>query len=172
MLFGRATIVSDYVLPITPKSERILVAVKTTDEPKLTANVEKWMKTEPDAKPRQYKEHLVWEIVNADTEVAAAPQKKSTVALAKKQEDQEDDEEDSREHLLPNSAVTVAHGELLVASHYDFLTKMLDQLAQREQLVDSNEYRLVKTESIACRATRSAPKLFHAPTKNIGAPTN
>ena len=42
--------------------------------------------------------------------------------------------------MLPNSAVTVAHGQLLVATHYDFLTKILDaELPNREQLVNSIE---------------------------------
>ena len=40
----------------------------------------------------------------------------------------------------------MAYGQLLVASHYDFLTKMLDDLADREQLSHSNEFQLVKAQ--------------------------
>ena len=38
LLGGRATVVSDYLLPITPKSERMLVAVETTNEKELAAD--------------------------------------------------------------------------------------------------------------------------------------
>ena len=41
VLGGRATVVSDYLLPITPKSERLLMAIQTTDEKKLAATIEK-----------------------------------------------------------------------------------------------------------------------------------
>jgi hypothetical protein len=160
LLFGHATIVTDYVLPITPKSERLLVAIKSTDETKLAANVEKWMKSDPDAKARDYKGHVVWEITNDDTQLAADGKAPPAVALAKKKDDAEDDEEDAREHMLPSSAVTVAHGQLLVASHFDFLTKMLDDLAQREQLLDSNEYHLVKTEVDRLAAGKACAQAF------------
>ena len=104
------------------------------------------MKTDPDAKRREYKGHIIWEIINADTDVAMVVVENHPAFAMAKQEEDEDAEEDTRERMLPNSAVTVAHGQLLVASHYDFLTKMLDQLADREQLVDSNEYHLVIAE--------------------------
>jgi hypothetical protein len=164
LLSGRATIAFDYLLPITPKSERMLVAVNTIDETKLAANIEKSMKTDPDAKLREYKGHVIWEITNADAEAATAVKK------AKQKADKEDDEEDAREHMLPNSAITVAHGQLLVASHYDFLTKMLDALSEREQLVDSNEYRLVKTELDGLSAGKACAEAFSRTDEDFRAP--
>jgi hypothetical protein len=144
LLGGRATIVSDNLLPITPQSERLLVGVETIDEKTLAANIEKLMKAEPDAKLREYKGHVIWEIVNADadTDVAAGGKRP---ASTKAKQDEDEEEENARQHMLPNSALTVAHGQLLVASHYAFLTNMLDELSKREQLVDSNEFQLVKT---------------------------
>ena len=54
----------------------------------------------------------------------------------------------SAEHVLfPNVAVTVAHGHLFVASHYDFLTKVLGKEEARvkpgDTLADSIEYQQV-----------------------------
>ena len=148
-------VVSDYLLPITPQSERIIVAVETSNSKKLAANIEKQMKADQDATRREYKGHVIWEIINADDQPAIAPVKKKA---AKQKEDE--DEESAREHLLPNSAVTVAHGQLLVASHYDFLTKMLDELAEREQLVDGNEYHLVKTELDYLSGGKACAEIF------------
>jgi hypothetical protein len=122
----------------------MLMGVETTNQKALAATIEKSMKTDPDAKRREYKNHVIWEIINADTDVAmVVVENHPAFAMAKPEEDE--NAEDTRERMLPNSAVTVAHGQLLVATHYDFLTKMLDDLDQREQLVDSNEYHLVKT---------------------------
>jgi hypothetical protein len=145
LLGGRATVVSDYLLPITPKSERLMVAVETTNEKGLAETIEKQMKTDPDAKRREYKDHIIWEIVNPETDVAMVVIENHPAFAVGKQEEDED-EGDVRERTLPNSAVTVAHGHLLVASHYDFLTKMLDQISEREQLANSNEFQLVKSE--------------------------
>ncbi len=49
------------------------------------------------------------------------------------------------DRLLPHAAVTAAHGHLLIASHMDFLLKILPQLAERERLARDIDYRLVNT---------------------------
>jgi hypothetical protein len=54
-------------------------------------------------------------------------------------------EEEQEVRLLPHAAVTAAHGHLLIASHLDFLLKILPQLAQREQLARDVDYRLVNS---------------------------
>ncbi len=145
LLGGRAIVVSDYLLPITPKSERMMMGVETKDEKGLAATIEKSMKTDPDAKRHEYKDHIIWEITNPEADVAmVVVDDHPAFALGKQEEDE--DEGDVRERTLPNSAVTVAHGQLLVASHYDFLTKMLDDIAERNQLANSNEFQLIKTE--------------------------
>ena len=123
LLGGRATIVSDYVLPITPKSERMLFGVEDQRE-RLAAKIEKSMKTDRRPAPRiqrtrhlgnHQRRHRCRRSRRSRTPgLAPWPRKKKTTRGA-------------RERMLPNSAVTVAHGQLLVASHYDFLIKMLDQ---------------------------------------------
>jgi len=46
--------------------------------------------------------------------------------------------------LLPNAAVTVAAGHLLIASHLDFLKKVLEKREERFSLAKSVEYRMVQ----------------------------
>ena len=107
VLGGRATVISDYLLPITPKSERLLMAIQTTNPKKLADTIEKQMKTDPDAKRREYKEHIIWEIINPESDVAMVQiDDHPAFALGKQEEDE--NEEDVRERTLPNSAVTVA----------------------------------------------------------------
>jgi hypothetical protein len=46
--------------------------------------------------------------------------------------------------LLPNAATTVADGHLLIASHYDFLERILKGINARESLARSIEYKSVQ----------------------------
>jgi len=117
------------------------------------------MKTDPDAKRRDYKDHVIWEIINEGTDVAMVViEDHPSFAMAKQEEDE--DQEETHERMLPNSAVTVAHGQLLVATHYDFLTKMLDDLDAHEQLINSTEYHLVKADLEYLTQGQSCAQVF------------
>ena len=63
----------------------------------------------------------------------------------KKSEDDEDDE-DVQPHLLPHRAVTVANGQLMIASHFDLLKKVIAPEKKPELLVDDAAYKLVDEE--------------------------
>jgi hypothetical protein len=140
-LGGRATVLSDYLLPITPKSERMLFAIDVKDAGALAATIEKSMKTDPQAKRHDFNGHVIWEIVN---EEAALPM--ITIENHPSFAPGGEDEEEPEKRMLPNSAVTVAFGQLFVATHYDFLTKVLSTVPERQQLSQSLEYRLVRED--------------------------
>jgi len=50
---------------------------------------------------------------------------------------------DEKEHVLPNSAVCVAYGQLMVASDIEYLKYLLGGFGQRELLTNSGDYQLV-----------------------------
>jgi len=52
-------------------------------------------------------------------------------------------EEKEKEHVLPNSAVCVALGQLMMASDIDFLRELLAGFGQREMLISSDGYKQV-----------------------------
>ena len=68
-LGNRITIISDVQLPITPKSERMLFAVETTNEKQLADVIQSWMETDPDTQRREINGHVVWEIVDEKAEL-------------------------------------------------------------------------------------------------------
>lgn len=143
-LGNEVIVLSDYNLPITTKSERMLFAVKATNEKVLTQTVAKWMKSDPDARRREYKDYVIWEMVEPQANVPMVTIEGSPSFGGGA--DDEEEEEEERERLLPNSAVTVAHGHLMVASHIDFLVKVLDKHDQRDQLVSSTDRQIVKSD--------------------------
>lgn len=138
----RVTMISDYTLPITPKSERIVFAVKATDPAALAKTIEKTMKSDPDAHLVQFGKHAIWEIVERPAGKNQPPELQfdgfdqidtGAVIVQPKRK-------------LPNSAVAVANGQLYVATHIDFLKKVLTPREPRETLAEAFDYKLVMSE--------------------------
>ena len=59
----RVTMVTDYKLPITTTSERLLFAIEVKDEKAVAKAMEKCLKNDPTAKKRLVDGRVIWEIV-------------------------------------------------------------------------------------------------------------
>ena len=144
----RVTMVTDYKLPITTTSERLLWAIETKNAAAVAKAIEKCVKNDPTIKKRTIAGHVVWEIV--EEEDTGAPQLKIDVpSLTPKKEDgkskpdEKDDDQDKENHFLPHGAITVAHGQLFIASHIDFLEKTLAPLDANRRLATQPEFQKV-----------------------------
>lgn len=132
----RATLLTDYRLPITPKSERLAVAIELTDVKTVAATIDKAMSADPDAKKRTFEGHVIWEILNESESDKLEVKIDGAGALGH-------DEEDEPKRSLPNSAVCVANGQLIIASHVDFVVDMLKKAPGSTSLADSADYKIV-----------------------------
>lgn len=139
-LAGRATMITDYELPITPTSERLLYAVETRDETKVADAIRRIMEKDKTMRKLEYGGHVIWEAIPG-----AGPPAKPKVELGgvpplgpppKPQAP-------PPPRVLPTAAMTVAHGHLLVASHVEFLKKVLDHGKKPDPLADRLDYKLV-----------------------------
>jgi len=162
----RVSMFSDYKQPITPTSERLLFAIETTDPAKVAATIEKSMKNDPTAQRVEYQGSVIWEVIE---EAAAKPRPRIQLhglGGLEPFEDELEDEELLEERLLPHAAVTVANGHLLVASHIDFLRKVLDTQGGRDSLAQSIDYRRVdarlKQLAIPAKCARMFARLDEA----------
>lgn len=135
----RVTVLTDYQLPISSDSERLLYAIEATDPEKVLSAAEKIMQVEVrDGRARRHSlgDHIVWEMIAA--EEAARPDQPGGRKLPPPDEFEDefgeelDEEESGSELLLPRAAVTVAHGQLFIASHLDFLLKVLNTAEQAD----------------------------------------
>jgi len=142
-LGNRITMISDLQLPITPKSERVMFAVDTKDEKHLAEVIKDWMETDPDTRKREIAGHIVWEIVDEQAELPMVTIENSPLDDLSQPEEEMEEEERA---LPPNSAVTVAYGQLMVATHIDILTKVLTEYENGPKLADSPEYLRVTAE--------------------------
>lgn len=137
----RATIVTDYTLPITPTSQRKLVAIEARNPDALAAAVQKSMQGDPRVKERQIGEHIVWEILAEDE-----PQLELDIKGPDEAEQQPAAEVGANGAGVPNSAVTVAKGHLFVSSHIGLLEKILEQKEGQPKMGELSDYRLVQGE--------------------------
>ncbi|MHB0955735.1 MAG: hypothetical protein ACYC0X_05080 [Pirellulaceae bacterium] len=143
----RASIITDCRRPITPESERLLFAIELTNPEAVQETINKAFEADPDAEKREFEGHVIWEIVTNDVPVevdeiqiegvgvfdpfAAGPEPEHVEAEADKK-------------ILPNSAITVAHGHLMVASHLDFIMELLKRPLGSEVLTEAADYQLVQ----------------------------
>jgi hypothetical protein len=145
----RITIVTDYDMPIGVKSERSIFAIEATNEQALAATLEKWMSKEPDVVRRAEGQFVIWERVPEQVDVShpgidVLPPGFERVTTETDKQADEDDEQVER--VLPNSAVCVALGHLMMASDIEYLREVLEGFAQRERLASSLDYQQVVEE--------------------------
>lgn len=142
----RATFFTDYRLPISPQSERWMLAIELTNPAQVARTLDKVMESDPDAKRRVIGKQTVWEIVEvADTEEVeeldiAGPGLSGSKSAAPKRGRDEDEAEEEVNPLFKHVALSVAHGNLLVASHVDFLEGLLNQSGTGVALGATRDY--------------------------------
>jgi hypothetical protein len=140
----RCAVASDHESPIDPDCERMLIAIETSN-PEAVANViSKGMTSEADVRKVEAGGHVIWETVQA----AAAPEKTAGAAdgddaagrrRARQRERQEKDT------VWPNLSVAVAHGHIFLASHRDFLERVLAN-PRTSSIIEDGGYQKVASE--------------------------
>jgi hypothetical protein len=149
-LDDRIVVISDYVLPITTTSERLLFAVKVRNPQQVAAAMKKLLKDDPTIRGRKFEGLDIWETVEQeemdlpeppDIELPnLTPEKKKPVGRKGRSFRGEDEEE---QPLLPHASVTVCYGHLLIASHYDYLVDILKRSKKPDPLANCMDYRVV-----------------------------
>lgn len=139
----RICVLTDYQTPITTTSERLLFAVEAKDEKAVALAISKMFKNDKEMRQRKFDKYVIWESV--PEEKAPVPEISLDIPLLQPEQPGRAPEPQGREKtLLPNAALTVANGQLLIASHYDFLTKILKQVDERETLAKSIEFQIIQ----------------------------
>lgn len=140
------TVASDYRLPITPDSERLMVAIELTNAAAVKATINKAMGRDPDVRKIQFGEHIIWEILDPTaTEAASTVTLKIDGPFGPFGGDLDDDEEEIEEEkpVFPNSAVTVAYDRLIWTSQVDFAKELLTPPAAGDSLLASADFQAI-----------------------------
>ena len=133
---------TDYHLPIRTDSERWLVAVEISDDAVVADTVKKAFEHDPTAKRRIAEGHVIWEIIRDNSEIEA-PTLTVEGAGFVATEAAPVETESAR---LPNSAITVWHGHLVVASHVDAVVDLMKKGANPSAgLAEAADFNQVQT---------------------------
>ena len=148
-LGSQVTIITDFEMPITTTSERILIAIEVKNEAAVAKAVEKLLEADDTVVLRALpgREGLqIWETVPPEDKpldfqidlgaLPVIPGEGPTVPAPG-----EEDEEGPG--LFPNAAVTVANGQLYIASHLDFLVKILQEREERDTLASAVDFQII-----------------------------
>ncbi|MCA9246441.1 MAG: hypothetical protein KDA42_04975 [Planctomycetales bacterium] len=149
----RCTVFSDYELPISPKCERMVFAVETTNAEALAATISKAMNNDPDARELKFEGYQIWEIIDQEEELPTVEIELPTFGA-------QPEEKKEEKKKLPNSAVCVAHGQFFIATHVEFLKKVLVSTKDREKLANSYDFQLVMKEVDALAAGENCSRIF------------
>ena len=138
----RATVAVDNKVPVTPQSQRIMIAVELTNPAAVARTLDKAMETDPNAEKREFKGKTIWEMVEEE-EPDFALNIDGPPGLGPFGDDPIEEEEKNRP-ILPNSAITVAHGHLIFATHIDFIRDLLTDVKEGQSLSESADHQAVK----------------------------
>jgi hypothetical protein len=139
----RATLLSDYRLPITTKSERLAVAIEVNNAVAVAKAINKIMESDPNANRHQVGKHTIWEIVNGDSTVEVDEINIEGAGFTSTAVTAKDPAEEKEKPMIPNSAVTVAYGHLIIATHLDFVRDLLKDPVPEQALSDAADFQLV-----------------------------
>lgn len=140
------TLVTDYELPITPKSERFMIVVEIKDEKAIAATVEKFMKADPNATSSEFEGKQIWEIHEPEADIPEID-----IAVADDLDELLDapeaggtlEDEPLGGGALASSAVCVTDNYLFISSHADFLKKVLAQENADDKLLAAGDFQEV-----------------------------
>lgn len=140
----RITLLTDNSLPIDLKSERLLFAIEVTSPEKVKDTIDKMMQVDPNARLVTLDTgEKIWEIVNEDPTVASAvPELNFDDGgdLGVEDDSAGDDDEGPK---LPNSAIGVINGHLIVSSHVEFISEVAKNFQEKKSLGTSRDYQAV-----------------------------
>lgn len=140
----RCAMVSDHDAPIDPDCERMLIAIETSDPEAVAAVIAKGMATEADVRKVEAGGHVIWETVKP----AAVPEQTAGLAggddaAGRRPSRQRGRQQD--ETVWPNLSVAVAHGHIFLASHRNFLERVLSN-PRTSSIVEDGGYQDVAAE--------------------------
>jgi hypothetical protein len=141
----RVMLVTDYNLPITVKSERFMIAIEIKDEKAIAATVEKFMKSDPNATSSEFEDKLIWEIHETEADIPEIDIAVSDDldALLEDSAETATTDDGLAGTALSSSAVCVTDNHLFIASHADFLKKILSKESQDNKLAKAGDFQEV-----------------------------
>jgi hypothetical protein len=140
----RATLLTDITVPVHLKSERQMVFIEVTNPQLVAKTVEKAFKDDPAATKRVFKNQAIWEIKQEETlaEDEELMIEGAGFVKADKPKDGKAEEEEDKP-VLPNMAVTVFEGHLVVSTHMSFVEQLVTRAKDPINIAKMDDFKRV-----------------------------
>lgn len=143
-LGDRITLLTDNSLPIDIKSERLLFAIEVKSPEAVKKTIDKMMQVDPNAQEVTLDTgEKIWKIVNENPAFAEAVPDIMLDDGGELGLSGDEEEQDQDGPKLPNSAIGVINGHLLVASHVEFIAEVAKNFKAKESLNSAADYQAV-----------------------------
>ncbi len=156
----RITMVTDYDVPITTKSERFLFAVEITNAQAITKTVEKFMRSDPNATQTEFEGQVVWAIQEAQDDMHELDISMSELDLLDEAPATKAAAGGEAKPPLPTSAVCVTGSHLFIASHIEFMKEILSKKVAQDTLGTAGDYREVEAALAKLLPGEAAARCF------------
>jgi hypothetical protein len=145
----RGTVISDVLQPVDERSERMLIAIELKDSALVAKTVAKFFKDDPTARRKMFEGIEIWEIQNEQTAASDGPMLSIEGTDFVTADVKKDDEEEEDKKKLPNMAVTVFDGHLVIGTHVDYVQKMITNVkAEGPNLKELDDFKRVNTRLV------------------------
>lgn len=152
----RVMIFSDYSLPITTDSERLLMAIEVKNEEAVAGGIRKLMEQDRNHVKSVINGVVAWEV--AEDKAAALPKIDLDIPFAQVEAPKVEKKKDKK--MLSGKALAVTKGYILVASNNEILRRVLDPQAGEGSLANSVDYQLVRDAMLRLGATNASCQTF------------
>lgn len=167
----RVTMISDVRLPIAIDSERLLFAIEVNNPEIIAKTVQKAFEGDPQARRRVMKdekgqEHIILEIISEEEtslETELTIEGAEFVAVA--------EEEEEEQPLLPNMAITVFNGHLMIATHLDFLEETINKTVTATPTLEKDADYVRVNDSLTRLGSKTDSFRFYSQTSETFRPT-
>jgi hypothetical protein len=158
----RATFLSDNVVPVTPESERVMLALELTDAQAVAANLDRALEDDPSARRLEVNGHTIWEILNEEEEEmpAVVIDGIGLTPIPSFDAGADEPEKEAERRILANSALAVAHGQLLVTSNIDLMKRIVSDRPSPQTLASSIDFQVVNHSLQLLGAGEDCLRLF------------
>lgn len=132
----RVTVMSDVKLPVDTKSERLLFLVEIKKPAVVAKALDKAFRDDPAAKPVKTKDgQTIWELTQEEglAEDGTDFQVEGSGFVSKEEKERKAEpvaDEEAEDAVLPNMALTVFQGHLIVSTHVEYIVEFIERFGK------------------------------------------
>jgi len=156
----RANLVSDIEIPVGLKSERLMALIEVKDPATVAKTVEQAFKNDPQAKKRIFRGQTIWEITKEEGLTDASELMIEGAGFVSADDAAPKKRTGDDEPKLPNMAITVYAGHLVVGTHVEIVEDLVVRGTRLPNLGQMDDFQRVHAALVKLGAKNDSFRFF------------